>query len=177
MTVESIRLVDPCGSTGTTGRTVNRSVATLAGKRIGVLDNGKTNALLLLTEMAHLLAARTGATIGRIVSKRTAAEPCEEPTLTTVLAGSDLVLTGSADCGSCTSWSIFDVDQIERAGTLSIGVTTTAFEGLSRQVAATLGLPSARICAVAHPLGGIDDDSVRALAASAVEDLLRLVTA
>ena len=176
MTSSAIRLVDPCGATGTIGRIVNAPFGTLAGKRIGVLDNGKTNALLLMTEMAHLLAARSGATVGTIISKRTAAEPCEEPTMTAVLAGADVVLTGSADCGSCTSWSIFDVDQIEREGKLSIGITTTAFEGLSRQVAATLGLSSARLCAVAHPLGGIDDDAVRALASSAVEELLRLVT-
>lgn len=175
-TLNAIRLVDPCGDTGTVGRTINPPMSTLAGKRIGVLDNGKTNALLLMTEMAHLLAARSGATVGAIVSKRTAAEPCEGSTLAAVLDGADVILTGSADCGSCTSWSIFDVDQVERAGKVAIGITTTAFNGLSRQVAATLGLPSARICPVPHPLGGIDDDAVRVLAAGAVEDLLRLAT-
>jgi hypothetical protein len=175
-TQSSVVIVDPCGDIGTIGRTINPPLASLAGRRIGVLDNGKPNALLLMTEMARLLAARAGATVGAIVSKRTAAEPCEEPTLATVLDGADVILSGSADCGSCTSWSIFDVDQVERAGKVSIGITTTAFEGLSRQVASTLGLPSARICAVGHPLGGIDDDAVRALAANAVEDLLRLAT-
>ncbi len=172
----TIRIIDPCGETGTVGRTASAPFPTLAGKRIGVLDNGKTNAWLLLNEMARLLAERTGATLGTAIAKRTAAEPCEQPTLEAVLAGADLVLTGSADCGSCTSWSIYDVDQLERAGTLAIGITTTAFAGLSAQVAATLGLPSARICAVPHPLGGIDDDAVRALAAGAVEQLLRLAT-
>lgn len=171
-----MKLVDPCGATGTAARLPVPAPAVLAGVRIGVLDNGKPNARLLLDEMARLLAERTGATLGISVAKRTAAEPCEQPTLAAVLDGADVVLTGSADCGSCTSWSIHDVDTLERSGKVAIGITTTAFEGLSRQVAATLGLPGARICAVPHPLGGIGEDDVRALAAGAVEHLVALAT-
>ncbi len=55
-------------------------------------------------------------------------------------------------------------------------VTTTEFRSLTDQVAASLGLPDARIVEVDHPLGGTDEDTVRAWADAAVEETLRLLT-
>jgi hypothetical protein len=172
----TISIEDPCGAVGPGVRAAVPRFSTLAGRRIGVLDNGKPNARLLLSAMAAGLAARTGATVTLEVAKRTAAEPCAPDLITRLAASADLVLTGSADCGSCTTWSIHDVDSLEAAGACAIGVTTTAFEPISREVARTLGLLDARIAVVPHPLGGIDDDAVRLLAAGAVEQLVQLAT-
>ena len=55
-------------------------------------------------------------------------------------------------------------------------VTTTSFEALARSVADAYGLPEARIAVVEHPLGGIDDDAVRARAESVIDDVVALVT-
>ena len=172
----TVTIEDPCGAVGPGARTATPGLASLAGTRIGVLDNGKPNAALLLSTMAAGLAARTGATVTLEIAKRTAAEPCAPDLIARLTASADLVLTGSADCGSCTPWSIHDVDTLEAAGVRAIGVTTTAFEPISREVARTLGMGSARIAVVPHPLGGIDDDAVRALAAGAVEQLVQLAT-
>lgn len=55
-------------------------------------------------------------------------------------------------------------------------VTTSKFRGLTDQVAATMGLPDARIVEVAHPLGGTDEETVRGWADAVVEETLRLLT-
>lgn len=171
----SVTIHDPTGEVGPSAKTLTAPLDTLAGARIGVLDNGKPNAMVLMEEMARLLAERTGASVTLLTAKRTAAEPAEEDIIDALAKEADVVFTGSADCGSCTSWSIYDVDQLEGRGVRAVGVTTTAFEVLSRQVAATLGRPDARIAVVPHPLGAIGADAVRASAASSLEQLLGLV--
>jgi hypothetical protein len=173
---EPVTILDPCGATGTATCEAVPPFGSLAGRRIGVLDNGKPNAALLMTEMAERLAARTGATVALVTAKRTAAEAAPVELIASVADQADLVLTGSADCGSCTSWSIYDVHQLEGAGVLAIGVTTTAFEGISREAARTLGRPEPRLAVVPHPLGGIGEDAVRQLAAGSIEQLLQLAT-
>jgi hypothetical protein len=68
----------------------------LAGKRIGFLDNTKTNFGLLVRQMEALLRERHA--IGDAVHQRklNAATPAP-PEALAALAGVDLVITGSAD--------------------------------------------------------------------------------
>jgi hypothetical protein len=47
---------------------------------------------------------------------------------------------------------------------------------MARGAAAARDLPDARIVAIPHPLGGIDEDAVRARAASVVDAVHALVT-
>jgi hypothetical protein len=55
-------------------------------------------------------------------------------------------------------------------------LATKPFEPMARGAAEARDLLDARIVAVAHPLGGIDEDAVRARAASAVDAVRALVT-
>jgi hypothetical protein len=65
--------------------------------RIGVLDNHKDNALLLLSQTAKRVASRFGATASYVAHKPNAAIPAEEAVLARLADEVDLVLTGSAD--------------------------------------------------------------------------------
>ena len=67
----------------------------LAGKRIGILDNSKPNADLLLGRLAERLAARTGAIVS-VVERKNGALPAPDDTLAR-LAEAEVVITGSAD--------------------------------------------------------------------------------
>jgi hypothetical protein len=67
----------------------------LAGLTLGVLDNSKPNAGVLLHRLAELLAARTGAAGVRGFSKPSAARPAEM--LDDIAKHAHVVLTGSAD--------------------------------------------------------------------------------
>jgi hypothetical protein len=70
--------------------------ATLAGARIGVLDNLKPNAGLLLTSVADQLAARAKAPAPLVLTKN-AAKPAPPEVLEQLAKEVDLVITGSAD--------------------------------------------------------------------------------
>lgn len=67
----------------------------LRGCRIGVLDNSKPNADVLLGRVAQLLAERTGASAIRTWRKPGSSRPAT--VIDEVVAASDVVLTGSAD--------------------------------------------------------------------------------
>jgi hypothetical protein len=68
----------------------------LAGARIGVLDNAKPNAGLLMLSVAGQLAERagTGTPLHRV---KNAAKACPEDVLDHLRSEVDVVLTGSAD--------------------------------------------------------------------------------
>jgi len=69
--------------------------ASLRGRRIGVLDNSKPNADVLLGRLAEMLAERYGAAAGVKWKKPGASRPA---TMIDEIARSvDLVLTGSGD--------------------------------------------------------------------------------
>ena len=72
----------------------------LSGGRIGVLDNGKPNARLLLTRAAEGLAERIGGHLATVTGKgagANAATACTSQVLETLSKEVELVLTGSAD--------------------------------------------------------------------------------
>jgi hypothetical protein len=89
-------------------------VRDLRGCRIAVLDNGKPNAALTMSRLAGTLAAQTGARLVLVVKKgpggrsANAAIPCAPDVLARLRAEADAVITGAADCGSCTAYSVHD---------------------------------------------------------------------
>jgi hypothetical protein len=66
--------------------------------------------------------------------------------------------------------------QLEEAGIPTVLLATKPFEPMARGAAAARDLPDARIVGISHPLGGVDEDTVRARAASAVDAVRALVT-
>lgn len=68
----------------------------LAGARIGVLDNRKPNAGLLMGFVADRLAERAGGPAPIVLTKN-AAQPAPQEVIDELVREADLVLTGSAD--------------------------------------------------------------------------------
>ncbi len=175
----SISVYVPDGDVAPEPATLAPGPNVLTGLRIGVLDNGKPNAGLLLARVGEQLAARTGARLVVVTEKgpgANAATPCTEPVFQRLRDDCDVVLTGSADCGSCTSWSVHDMIQLERWGIPTVVATTTHFEALTREVAAGFGVPGARVAVFPHPLGGTDDDTIVSWADAAVDQVVALLT-
>ena len=67
----------------------------LRGCRIGILDNSKPNADVLLGRVAELLVERAGAGTVKVWQKPGSSRPASF--IDEVAAGADVVLTGSAD--------------------------------------------------------------------------------
>lgn len=68
----------------------------LAGSRVGVLENSKQHAQLLLTTIAELLAAEHGVELATVTHK-TVAAPATAEVIDELVERSDWVLVGSAD--------------------------------------------------------------------------------
>ena len=91
------RIHSPEGPLGTAPRALAASPAVLTGLRLGVLDNRKPNARLLLTTLAERVATRTGARLVLVAEKANAAVRGEAAVLARLRAEADVVLTGSGE--------------------------------------------------------------------------------
>lgn len=156
--------------------------ASLTGARIAVLDNGKPNAALLMTRIAESLAKETGAQVTAVLKKgprgesANAAIPCAPDVFERVLAQADVVITGTADCGSCTAYSVYDGIELEKAGKVAVVVTTTHFRPVAATMADHFGLPELRTLVLPHPIGGTDPDTLFQWADDAVPEVVALCT-
>jgi len=92
----SFKIYRPDGEVAQPGHTLAPPKRVLAGARIGVLDNGKPNAGLLMMTVARQLAERAG-TGEPVQLVKNAAHPAPEEVLEQLRKEVALVLTGSAD--------------------------------------------------------------------------------
>jgi hypothetical protein len=135
-----------------------------------------------MTRAAETLAARTGARVSLVTKKgpqgrsANAAIPCAPDIFERVLAQADLVITGSADCGSCTAYSVYDTIELEKAGRPCVVVTTTQFATIAATMSANFGLPDARTLVLDHPIGGTAPATLEAWADAAADRLVELFT-
>jgi hypothetical protein len=172
----------PDGDVDATTTPLAPSVHDLRGCRIAVLDNGKPNAALAMSRLAGSLAAHTGATLALVVKKgpggrsANAAIPCAPDILARLRAEADVVITGAADCGSCTAYSVHDAIELERSGIPTVLMTTTRFAPIAATLAGDSGLAQLRTVVLDHPIGGMDAATLEARADAAVGAAAALLT-
>ena len=95
-----MQIYAPDGAVGPPSSVRQPGRQVLKGLRIGVLDNAKPNARLLMERAAEQLAARTGPVLTLVTDKcpdHNAATPCSDEVMDRLTKEVDLVLTGSAD--------------------------------------------------------------------------------
>jgi hypothetical protein len=90
-----MRVLSPLGATPDAVKPLARRRADLAGLRIGVLDNSKPNADVLLGRVAEALAARAGGATIRRWTKPGSSRPATM--LDEIVAAVDVLVTGTAD--------------------------------------------------------------------------------
>jgi hypothetical protein len=95
MSADGIRLYDPTAQPRTIVAQLAPRLTSLAGKRIGILDNSKANAGVLMLAVANLLKERYG--VGEIVKRDKPVAGPPSPEALAALAECDLALVGSAD--------------------------------------------------------------------------------
>ena len=155
--LSQIKVYLPDSEPGPETATLASSPESLAGKRIAVLDNGKPNAAVVMTRAAETLATRTGARVSLITKKgpgglsANAAIPAAPDIMERLLAEADVVITGAADCGSCTAYSVHDAIELEKAGKPAVVVTTTKFEPIASTLSAAQGLAGPRRLSTSPP--------------------------
>ena len=92
-----MQLYDPT-STGVE-RQLSRAaaLASLEGKTIGILENGKLNAVEMLREVASLFEARHGCVVRGVYSKSNASAPAPAKLLAQAVGEVDFLITGLGD--------------------------------------------------------------------------------
>ena len=91
-----MEIYTPNGNTGETARSLSAPGTVLTGLSLGILDNTKPNAGVLLNRLADRLSERVGLKIALTETKNAAlAAPAE--VLDTLSKEVQVVLTGSAD--------------------------------------------------------------------------------
>ena len=95
MSAEGIRLYDPTAEARAVAARLAPRLTTLAGKRVGILDNGKANAGTLMLAVTRILQERYGA--GEIVKRDKPVAGPPSPEALDALSRCDLALVGSAD--------------------------------------------------------------------------------
>lgn len=138
--------------------------ASLAGLRIGILDNSKANAGRLLERVREQLVERYGAVSGPSERKSSSGIPAPSSIIERLRYSCDLVLTASADCGSCASGCVQDTVALEDLGIPSVLLGTDEFSPLVFKLAGWLGHDNIQAAFTSHPLGAIGDAAVDAKA-------------
>ncbi len=164
------RILDPTGlSTGSASvATAARRVPSLAGARVGLLNNTKQNAAELLTEVGRLLESRYGAVVTIQRTKPHVAFPVDEPMLKEIAAVSDVVVTGVGDCGSCSASAAADGIAFEREGLPTAVIVSDAFEVTARAMAEVHGDKDFDLLLTPHPVAVLNAEQIAQRAADLV---------
>jgi hypothetical protein len=91
-----IKVYDPTAPSSVRGAALAPRPADLRGRVVGVLDNGKANAGVLMTALAEELRARHGVK-DVVVRTKPVAGPASPETVRVLKEQTDFVLVGSAD--------------------------------------------------------------------------------
>lgn len=170
------RLLDPRGDVSNEEHTLAARPDDLSGKTIGFLNNSKTNADVFLDELSIVLKEEYN--VGNVEFRRkdNASIPAG-PIASTLHDRCDAVVNAYGDCGSCTSWCVYDSVELEQMGTPTATINSDEFVKLGQSETRALGLPGLPIVTVEHPLGGIAPEVVRDRARSAAAEVVHVLTA
>jgi hypothetical protein len=150
----------------------------LNGKRVALYWNGKQNGPVALEAARRLLSQRfrdlsfidvTGELGGtnRYLSTRQLDMLAEQ---------ADVAVCTTADCGSCTSWLMRDLCELERRGIPAVGYTAKIFDEDSRFSTKTFGVPEAVPLIVPHCFSNKTHEEIEKMVEDSLDQLVEGLT-
>src|SRR6266481_4634217 len=146
----------------------------LAGLRIGLLDNGKEFSDVVLAELAETLRRDHHATHIRFWRKGFPAKGA--PFIEEMAAETDVAISGVGHCGSSSPWSAIDAVNLEKAGVPTVALISRSFCPLAQIVARGVGHPGLPIVLLPHPIGEPDPEKISRKGVDAAAECVRLLT-
>jgi hypothetical protein len=167
--VEACPIVDPTGrsSAGRVDRVAG--LGELRGRAVAVLDISKVRSEVFAAEVARGLAEEHGATITRGVAP--GSSPMSDTELIGLGSDHDAAVLALADCGTCSSWTLWDAIELHRHGCRAVLVTTTAQRPMVEAMIGRLGMPDLPLVEVAQANRDLDADQIRETARGAAPDI------
>ncbi|WP_066946289.1 UGSC family (seleno)protein [Microtetraspora fusca] len=156
------RILDPTGLSVRPAGVASgaRRLPSLAGARVGLLDNTKQNAALLLAEIGELMTSRYGAVVTIRRTKEMFALPVDEPLLSEMKTACDVVVVGVGDCGSCSASAVADGITFEREGVPAAVICSDAFAVTARAMAEVHGDADFDFLMTPHPVAVLNPEQV-----------------
>lgn len=171
-----MEFLDPSGQMSSATVQPARRLGSVAGARVALLDNGKTNADKFLNMVGEILTEHHGVGAVKMYHKAALSKPAPQEILDAIREESDFVVTGIGDCGSCSTNSVHDGVELERLGLPAVAVCTEAFRLGLDTLTKMRGMPDYRFAIVPHPLGVLFDDELLQRAELAVPQIVEIVT-
>lgn len=175
-------ILDPTGDFEEKGRKYRLASRpdSLDGERVVLYSNNKQNSDHFLSGVGERLReAFSEVDISDIVYKPTASSPGDKwGLIDQVATKADIVLLAYGDCGSCTTYTVYDAIEFERRGIPTVSFSSEKFIGLGRYDALHRGAPGLPLVEFAHPIASLDADEVtqRRVTEAVVEDSLKALT-
>ena len=171
-------ILDPTGTVTSTAKPAAvraPRLASLQGKRVGLLINTKMNARPFLEEVGRLLQERYDVTLTER-TKVNFAVPEPEDVIKELAAEADAIITGVGDCGSCSAAAAADGVVCEAAGLPTAVIVTESFRATTEAMAELRGAPGFPYATTAHPVAVLSEDQVKERAAGVLGDVVKLLT-
>jgi hypothetical protein len=152
--------------------------ASLVGARVGLYWNGKQNGPAALARTKTLLADRyDGVTFVDVIGELGGTNRyLSESQLAMLVESVDVVVATSADCGSCTSWLMRDLCELERRGIPAAGYTAQIFDEDARFSIETFGVPDACPVIVAECFSNKSVDQIEKMVDEALPTVIECLT-
>jgi hypothetical protein len=153
-------------------------VTDLRGRTVGLIANGLGNSTQFLEILFDLLRERYGAGTAVLVRKTNVSIPPDPVDWLRITAEAEVAVTAFGGCGSCSSRTVRDAIDLERAGIPAVPVVHEALYGSARTIAGIAGLPKFPFATVTYPhmsLANWDEAECREVAENVVEDVVRLL--
>ena len=161
----SEEILDPTGEIGEKGRKYRLADRpdSLKGKHVKLYSNNKQNSDHFLEGVAEGLRENSpGVDIADVVYKPTASSPGDNWGLIDEVAEeADIVLLAYGDCGSCTTYTVYDAIEFERRGIPTASFSSEKFIDLGRYDALHRGAPGLPIIEFDHPIANLEPDEVK----------------
>lgn len=169
------QVLDPRGDVTVDARSPADRLESLEGKTVGFLDNAKTNADIFLDEVSEVLSEEYG--VEETIHRRKSNTAIPADSIATYLNDHcDAVVNAYGDCGSCTSWCVYDSVDLEKQGTPVATINSEEFVRLGQSESRSLGIPGLPISTVPHPMGDVPEEVARERARNAIDEIVRVLT-
>ena len=164
-----VKLRDPTPEAAAVQRARKAAPADLAGRTVGLLDIGKMRGAEYIDRLEALLHERGIRT--KRYAKPTNTRTAPIPTLQSVATECDAVVIALSDCGSCTSCSTHDLNDLDLRGIPGVSVLTTEFRDAFAKQCGAIGYAGASVF-VPHPMQNRTTAELHAFADASVDEVL-----
>ena len=160
---------DPTAETASALRQRTNPLDTFAGKTIALMDIGKMRGDEFIDRLEQLCRDRGVAT--RQFKKPTNTRVAPRELISEIAESCQAVIIALSDCGSCTSCSTHDLNELDKRGLAGVNVLTEEFRpAFARQIEA-IGLDAASIF-VPHPMQNKTTAELHAFANASIDQIL-----